>query len=222
MTTSYTVLALPSIEPLALSDAKKYLRVDYDDEDDVIAELIVDARKEAEKITNRSLALQTVRAIIRPDAIAEGSLSGPVDHPTDPWVLAERVTAIPYGFYGPSFKLPMSPAIAMSVVEYQLTPFDDDGGETSTIWTMLDPANDNGAANYRLDVETDPSTIYVRAPLAATRFRFTYTTGYSGMLPGNLNTLIKRLVGYWFNNREEAEVPQTLIDGIARYRIWEL
>lgn len=222
MTTSYVVLTPPSVEPVSLADVKAFARVDFDDEDTVIAGLIVDARQEAEKITKRALAPQTIRAIIRPDPMAEGVLSGPVEHPTDPWVLAERVTAIPYGFYGPSFKLPMPPAITMSVVEYQLTPFDDDGGGSNTIWTTLTPLNTDGNANYRLDIETDPSTIYLRSPLAATRFRFTYTTGYSGMLPGNLATLIKRLATYWYNNREDAEVPQTLIDGFAKYRVWEL
>ncbi len=221
MTTSYIVLTPPSAEPLSLADAKAFMRVDYGDEDTLIEQLITDARQEAEKITNRALASQTIRAIIKPDATAEGSLSGPVDHPTDPWVLAERVTAIPYGFYGPSFKLPMSPVNTMSIVEYQLTPFDDDSSG-STIWTTLTPTNNIGNANYRLDTETDPSTIYLRSPLAATRFRLTYTAGYSGSLPGHLMTLLKRLVSHWYNNREDAEVPQSITDAFARYRIWEL
>ena len=220
MTTSYTVLTPPSIEPLSLSDAKKFLRVDYDDEDDVIAELIIDARREAEKITNRALASQTIRAILQPDAMSAGVLSGPVESPTDPWVVAERVTAIPYGFYGSSFKLPMSPAISITTIEYQLTPFDDDGG--STIWATLAPTNASGNANYRLDIETDPSTIYLQAPLAATRFRITYSAGYANALPGNMMTLLKRLVSHWYNNREDAEIPENLVCAFARYRVWEL
>jgi gp6-like head-tail connector protein len=221
MTVSYTILTPVQAEPISLSDAKKWLRVDFDEDDQTIAELIIDARRYAENILQRSLAPQTLRAIIKPDAIAEGNLSGPVDHPTDPWVLAERVTAIPYGFYGPSFPLPMPPVTAISVVEYQLTPFDDDGGGSSTIWKTLDPTNSNGNANWRLDTEMDPSVVYLRTPLAATRFRITYTSGYAA-LPFDIRRNILSLIGFWYLNREGQNVPAEIDMKFARKRVFTL
>lgn len=58
---SYTLtrVANSATEPLALSDAKLFLRVDHTDEDSLISQLVVTAREVAETYLRRSLITQT-------------------------------------------------------------------------------------------------------------------------------------------------------------------
>lgn len=48
-------------EPLTLADAKLHLRIDIDDDDDLVTALITVAREEAEHLTGLSLATQTLK-----------------------------------------------------------------------------------------------------------------------------------------------------------------
>lgn len=54
------VVTAPSTEPVTLTQAKLHCRVTGSDEDDLITQLIVAARQNAEQITGRSLAEQTL------------------------------------------------------------------------------------------------------------------------------------------------------------------
>lgn len=58
---STTLLIPPALEPLSLIDAKIFLRVDHDDDDDVISALISAARAHVEAQTRRALITQTWR-----------------------------------------------------------------------------------------------------------------------------------------------------------------
>jgi uncharacterized phiE125 gp8 family phage protein len=58
---STTLLIPPAFEPLSLNDAKIFLRVDHDDDDDVISALISAARAHVEAQTRRALITQTWR-----------------------------------------------------------------------------------------------------------------------------------------------------------------
>ena len=57
------LLTPPSVEPIALADAKTYLRVATDDDDDVIAALIAAARVHVEAQTRRALITQSWRIV---------------------------------------------------------------------------------------------------------------------------------------------------------------
>jgi uncharacterized phiE125 gp8 family phage protein len=51
----------PAVEPVSLAEAKAYLRVEHDDDDDTIAALIAGARVHVEAQTRRALITQTWR-----------------------------------------------------------------------------------------------------------------------------------------------------------------
>ena len=51
----------PAVEPVSLAEAKAYLRVEHDDDDDTIAALIAGARIHVESQTRRALITQTWR-----------------------------------------------------------------------------------------------------------------------------------------------------------------
>jgi uncharacterized phiE125 gp8 family phage protein len=67
---SSILLTGPAVEPVTLDEAKAYLRVEHDDDDDVIAALIAGARVHVEAQTRRALITQSWR-LIR-DAWPEG------------------------------------------------------------------------------------------------------------------------------------------------------
>ena len=57
------LLTPPTAEPLSLAEAKAFLRVEHDDDDDVIAALIAGARIQVEAQTRRALITQTWRLV---------------------------------------------------------------------------------------------------------------------------------------------------------------
>jgi uncharacterized phiE125 gp8 family phage protein len=60
---SSILLSGPAVEPLSLAEAKAYLRVEHDDDDDVIAALIAGARVHVEAQTRRALITQSWRLV---------------------------------------------------------------------------------------------------------------------------------------------------------------
>ena len=57
------LLSGPSVEPVTLADAKLYLRVEHDDDDDLIAALIAGSRIHVEARTRRALITQSWRLV---------------------------------------------------------------------------------------------------------------------------------------------------------------
>jgi len=60
---SSILLSGPAIEPVTLDEAKAHLRVEHDDDDDVIAALITGARVHVEAQTRRALIAQSWRLV---------------------------------------------------------------------------------------------------------------------------------------------------------------
>ena len=58
------LLVPPAREPLTLADAKAYLRVEHDDDDDLVATLTSSARAEVEARTRRALLTQRWRVVL--------------------------------------------------------------------------------------------------------------------------------------------------------------
>ena len=62
------LLTAPAAEPVSLAEAKAYLRLDHDAEDELVSELIASARAQVEKLTRRVLVDQRWRlAVAVPD-----------------------------------------------------------------------------------------------------------------------------------------------------------
>jgi uncharacterized phiE125 gp8 family phage protein len=60
---SSILLTTPAVEPVAIADAKTFLRVDHTDDDDVVAALIAGARIHVEALTRRALITQSWRIV---------------------------------------------------------------------------------------------------------------------------------------------------------------
>ncbi len=220
---NYEILTPVSVEPVDLATMKSFLRVDYSDEDTLISSLITQAREYAEEITRRALAPQVIRATIAPDYVPEGQLSGPIDNTFDTVYISERISAVPFAFYGPRFDLPRNPVSLVTLVEYQLTPFDNPQ------WQTLAATDSNGNPQYVLDTNTNPMAIVLMPLLVAGRYRFTYNAGYNnnagyntGTVPASLLTDIMQLVSFWFDNRQGQPIPDGITASMARKRVFKL
>lgn len=82
----------PATEPVTLDEAKQHLRVDHDDEDELIAELIVAARMHVENVTWRALVTQTWECAFPAWPRPEGS-RGRLELPYAP---LQSVTSVKY------------------------------------------------------------------------------------------------------------------------------
>jgi uncharacterized phiE125 gp8 family phage protein len=71
---SSILLAGPAVEPLTLAEAKMFLRIEHDDDDDVIGALIAAARTHIEQKTRRALIAQSWR-LVRDAWPADGRLA---------------------------------------------------------------------------------------------------------------------------------------------------
>lgn len=86
------LFAAPTVEPVSRAEAKAQLRVDFDDDDDLIDALIVAAREAAELIARRAFVNQTWDLYL--DALPDGSR---LDLPKPPLVSVTGVYYTPEG-----------------------------------------------------------------------------------------------------------------------------
>ncbi len=212
MPVSYITLTPPSVEPITLSDAQSWLRIDFTEDNAMLSELISDARHYAEKLLHRSLATTTIQAIIEPEPPPIGNLSGPVDVPYDSWRLAERPDIPLFGNWLVRLQCPMGPVQSVTTVEYQLTRMD------VPEWTTLATPDSNGNDTYRLDNYADPAEVNIFTILAATRYRLTYQAGYT-TLPFDLRRTLLRLIAFWYDNRSGEPVPDGIRQELAERRV---
>ncbi|MBI1360927.1 MAG: hypothetical protein GC155_11670 [Alphaproteobacteria bacterium] len=67
-----TTLVAPAVEPVGLADAKEYLRIGYDSEDELVAGLIAGARSRIETAAGLALITRTLRLTL--DGWSKGTL----------------------------------------------------------------------------------------------------------------------------------------------------
>jgi hypothetical protein len=183
----YRLQTPPVSEPLALSEAKSWIKVDHDTEDSLIQLLITTARERCESITGLSLMTQQWVAALPSwpiqtddswwDGIREGA------------VFSEGFQAISL-FCGP----------VRQVDDFSL--FDEDGNAS------LYPAE-----NYWLDKSRDRLVLKTGAPIPqGTRgmnaIEITYTTGYE-IVPGALKAGMLKLIAHLYEHRGDdvAAIP---------------
>jgi hypothetical protein len=199
MPSSYIVTVPPSVEPITLTEAKQHLRVDFDDEDFTIANIITRARSYAETITSRAFATQTIQQVFTLSRPRGGAVSGPMEEGPNWYAYQQQLGANPFGpamFY---FDLAAPPAQSLTTVEYRITIFDAYAPFTGV---------------YQLDNNYEPARLYFQSPPTANEWRFTFVAGYSAsyQITPVLKQPILELIAYFYQYREAAGNPAQFQD----------
>lgn len=167
----------PEKEPVDLDDVKDHLRVDIDDDDDMIESMIIAARELAENITQRKFITQTWYLYFDNPCL-----------PFPPPLLWDRTTSCT------CIEIPFPPVQEITAFEYQ---------ETAGSWTAVD--SDiyyvDAADNARLILTDSLPTPEVNV----SAFRITFITGYGDGgddVPNQIRLAINTFVLHFYEHRE--------------------
>src|SRR6266699_2818783 len=193
----WQVTVPPTVEPVSLSDLRStstgsYLRVDFTDDDAVLLFLIQQCRADAERMTGKAFAPQTIQAMWTMPQISGNNLSGAkLLYDQDFYQYNESLGANPWSPAPFVLPMPMPPLTAVSLFEYRITAF--------AAWQTW-PQSVSGIANYVVDTLPTPGVVYLQYPPPAYQYRLTYTCGYS-ILPPEVNLMILHDIAWKYENR---------------------
>ncbi len=203
----YKVITPVSEEPIALADAKAWLRVDFSDDDAVISGLITRVRGIGETISGRAFATQQIQELYTIDRPTGGELSGPVNRGPNWYKYQEQLGANPFGAAQFYFDLSVAPVQTDQtfLMQTKTTAFDQ--------WaTFPQFTNPDGSTNIWIDDTSEPARVYVQDPLTVNFWLFTYWSGYGfGGLPPDLQQAMFDGLAFFYQNREAEDLPPGLL-----------
>jgi uncharacterized phiE125 gp8 family phage protein len=196
----------PAVEPVSLEQAKIHLKVDIDDEDSLIVNIISAARVHAENICRRAFVTQQWDLYL--DAFPLYSYFGvvpgyvPADQLPSAWMSMRNYSV---RFRGGKIELPFPRLQSVEAVKY----CDMDG-----IWRTLDPVR------YVVDTISEPGVL-VPAPNTywpdtqntVNAVQISFTAGYGADakdVPAGVKSWMLMRIGALYANREEIVVGQRL------------
>lgn len=211
--TDFMVTVPPATEPVTLDEAHAYTRVDFTNDDTLIAGLISQCREAAEQAVGKGFAPQTIQVQYTMPIFNGNTLSGAsLLYDQDFYQYNESLGANPYSPAPFILKIPLSPLQGVSLFEYRITAFDQ--------WQTW-PAEQDGVANYTLDTITIPGLVYLQYPPPAYQYRLTCTVGYT-TLPQDLKQALIELVAWKYDNREGPAIPDGIVDKLLGRKTWTL
>lgn len=195
----------PAIEPVAVFEAKAYMRVDISDDDEVIADMILAARELAEQYTRRKFITTGITLTLD---------SWPCKMNNDWWDGAREAHVNVLNGSVDSVLLPYPPALSIASV----TTYDIDN--TSAVFS---------SSNYRLDAVGGRLYLNSSAVLpinlrSTSAIDIVYTCGYGATpdsVPSAIKHAIKMTVAAMYDNRECFELPMAAKSALNPYRIIE-
>lgn len=214
----WQVTVVPSVEPVSLSDLRStttgsYLRVDFADDDTVLQALITECREQAERITGKSFAPQTIQAQWTMPQLSTEFLSGAkLLYDQNFYQYNETLGANPFSPAPFVLPLPQPPLVAVSLFEYRATVF--------SAWQTW-PQSVNGVANYVADALPTPGVVYLQYPPPAYQYRLTYTCGYSALPPG-LKLALIQTIAWKYENRLADTLPDEILNSLIGRKAWVL
>lgn len=179
------VSAPPASEPLTLDEVSQHLRVDIQDDNELITNLIVAAREHVEKVTARSFVNRTLD-------LYRDQFPGIKPYPDTDVIELSR-----------------PPLVSVASLTYT-----DTTGTTRT-WTPsgTDLLNEFGVVNAHVDNVNEPGRIVLaysqvwpnQVLRTANAIKIRYVAGYGAdatNVPQAAKSAMKLLIGTWYDNRE--------------------
>ena len=205
---SLKVTSAPASEPITVSQAKRHMRIDWDDDDEYIADLISSAREWVESHTSRALITQSLQGVWSLPKSPESELRGLYAR------LGMELT----------FWLPRTPLQTVTTAEIE---------KDLDVWQTL-----NLTTDYVVDADNDPQRVWLRASaisywaptgalinflgVYAPRVRITYTAGYGATyssVPFAFRRALLNVVAHLYENREDTgTLPDHLLLGLDAVR----
>lgn len=198
MTFDVRQLTAPNHEPVTLTEAKLWCRIEDDDtaQDAVLLLLIQAARERAEEITGRAFARRTFE--LRLD-----------DFPTEVGIKARDVAPV---------VIPRPPLVTLDYVTYATTDGDVSWVGSPQAWD-LDVGGDSNPARFVPSGGGSWPTVDVRP--GAVRVGFTAGYATASKMPQRVRLWMQARLSTWFEQRETivvgksvANVPRDLVDGL--------
>jgi len=207
-----------TVEPLSLLELRStttgsYLRVDFTDDDLVLSSLISQCRADAERMTGKAFAPQTIQAMWTMPQISGNNLAGAkLLYDQDFYNYNESLGANPYSPAPFILPLPMPPLVAVSLFEYRITAF--------AAWQTW-PALVGSTPNYVVDTLPIPGVVYLQYPPPAYQYRLTYTAGYT-TLPPELKLALLQYIAWKYENRLGEDKSDELRLIFMGRKVWSL
>lgn len=180
------LVTAPTAEPLTLTETKAHLRADFDDDDALIAALIVAAREVAETETRRALMTQTWKLVL--DAFPTNSRSS-LTWQTDL----------------DQFKLPFPPLQSVTSIAY--TDLNATPGTVSSSVYQVDTASEPGR------IALNSGQTWPQVSLATIAgVTVTFVAGYpsAALVPQSIKQGMLLVIGAYYENREDLVVDKQI------------
>lgn len=199
------VVTAPVTEPIALTDAKLYLRVDTTDEDTMITALIVAAREYCESFQNRAYVTQTLDLTL--DQFPYRDWHPAMNSfPFYPMVTPTYHTSR----HKNAIKLLMPPIQSVTSVTYT---------DSTGLATVVDPTT------YIVDTDSEPGRIVPvfgqqwpvvqLQPINGVRVQYIAGYGAAANVPQAVKQAMMMLIAHWYENREAVVIGGSRSVGTA-------
>ncbi len=192
----------PTVEPVSVDQARTWLRIDGNGEDETIGMLIRAARRFIERRTNRALISSTWTLTL--DRFPAYCLGDPIAQ------------------LAPTIQLPRGPVTAVNAVKYV-----DTAGVLQTMAAGTDYLVDLTREPVRIAPAWGKSWPFARLQPAAISVDFTAGYANAADVPEDLTLALRLLVGHWDQHRESVTVGvisstlQMAFDELtAPWRLW--
>lgn len=174
----------PLVEPVSLAEAKSHLRVDFDDDDAYIQNLIMAGREYVEVMTARSLITQTWVLYL------------------DRWPRTDRVEQWPNaGLPVGTIMIPRHPVQSVTSIVWT--------GADASVNTLPTTVYQTDIVSKPPRIALMPNQSWPSPSLTSTNgVQITFVAGYTtpNLLPRMTRQAMLLMIGHWYNTREEVAV----------------
>lgn len=216
----------PAPDPvLSLVQAKAHLRVDLDDEDDLITALVQAATRHAEQFTRRVLVERRYRMTLEAFPRAAWAGSGAQDGEVWPPRFGNLSVA---ARFPQAIVLPVAPLLAVESIQYASTWLDDNSPPEPLRRNLVGWIPDSDAWPPRILPRFGQCWPETAAVPDAVRIVFSAGYGDASKVPADIVHAVRLILGHLHEHREEAsaftisEIPLGARHLLSPYRVFGL